>query len=103
MLLLLSRRTRRFRIWPILEINSTNEFAAPLAALLAQKADVWLLDEPATGLDVGGRAMLLEVLSEAKAQGRCLVLVTHDPTAFEGVTDAQYRLERGRLNPVEPG
>jgi heme ABC exporter ATP-binding subunit CcmA len=71
-----------------------------LAAVLAQGADVWLLDEPATGLDVAGRTMLLEVLSEAKAAGCCMVVVTHDPDAFAPVTDAQYRLERARLSPV---
>ena len=72
-----------------------------LAAVLAQRADVWLLDEPATGLDVAGRTMLLEVLTEAKEAGACLVVVTHDPAAFESVTDAQYRLERARLSRVE--
>jgi ABC-type multidrug transport system ATPase subunit len=74
-----------------------------LAAVLAQQADVWLLDEPATGLDVSGRAMLLEVLSEAKLAGACLVVVTHDPMAFAPITDAQYRLERARLSRVEQG
>ena len=69
-----------------------------LAAVMLQSADVWLLDEPATGLDVSGREMLLRVLSEAKEAGACVVVVTHDPSAFAPVTDALYRLEKARLS-----
>ncbi len=72
-----------------------------LAAVLAQEADIWLLDEPATGLDEAGRALLLELLEQARDRGVCVVVVTHDPSAYAPVRDALYRLERGRLMPGE--
>ena len=74
-----------------------------LAAVMVQSAEVWLLDEPATGLDVAGREMLLELLREAKGAGACIVVVTHDPSAFAPVTDSLYRLERARITQVEVG
>ena len=72
-----------------------------IAAVLAQEAELWLLDEPATGLDAAGRDMLMGVLEEARGAGRCVIVVTHDPSAFASVTDGLYRLERGRLNTVD--
>ena len=72
-----------------------------IAGLLVQAGDVWLLDEPTTGLDVAGREMLTSVLQEARAAGRCGLIVTHDPSLFAGVTDSLHRLERGRLETVE--
>jgi len=74
-----------------------------LAAVLVRNAQVWLLDEPTTGLDDAGRAMLLEVLRDARAAGRCVVIVTHDPASLADVTDAVYRLDRGRLSAVSGG
>jgi heme exporter protein A len=68
-----------------------------LARILVQDADVWLLDEPTTGLDEAGRALFAEVVSEARGQGRCLVLVTHDPSLVAATTDRLYRLDNGRL------
>lgn len=44
---------------------------------LAQEADLLLLDEPMTGLDVVSRSMIADVLSAAVAQGRTTVMTTH--------------------------
>ncbi len=67
-----------------------------LARVLAQEAELWLLDEPSTGLDRSGRALLLELLGEAKQAGRALVVVTHDPAALESLTDQTCALDKGR-------
>ncbi len=48
-----------------------------LARLLLLGPDLWLLDEPEATLDGEGRALLLEVLGEAK-EGAGLVYATHD-------------------------
>ena len=45
---------------------------------LAQEADVLLLDEPVTGLDVVSRAVILEVVDEEVAAGRTVVTTTHN-------------------------
>lgn len=44
---------------------------------LAQDADILLLDEPVTGLDVVSRARILEVIAEERSQGRIVVMTTH--------------------------
>jgi manganese transport system ATP-binding protein len=45
---------------------------------LAQDADVLLLDEPVTGLDVASVQRIREVVAEERAAGRTVVVATHD-------------------------
>jgi len=72
-----------------------------LARLLLQDADLWLLDEPTTGLDTAGRALAVELLAEARARGRCVVCVTHDPELLTPVTDRRLALVEGRAQAGE--
>ena len=44
---------------------------------LAQGADLLLLDEPVTGLDIVSREVILDVVAEERAAGRSVVLTTH--------------------------
>ena len=44
---------------------------------LAQQADVLLLDEPVTGLDIVSREVILDVVREERAAGRSVVMTTH--------------------------
>lgn len=44
---------------------------------LAQKAEVLLLDEPVTGLDVTSRSIILGLIDEEVADGRTVVVTTH--------------------------
>ena len=45
---------------------------------LAQEADVLLLDEPVTGLDVVSRELILDAVTAERAAGRTVVVSTHD-------------------------
>ena len=44
---------------------------------LAQQADVLLLDEPLTGLDVMSRSLIIEALAGLEAAGKTTVITTH--------------------------
>lgn len=44
---------------------------------LAQEADVLLLDEPVTGLDIVSREVILEVVREERSSGRSVIMTTH--------------------------
>lgn len=45
---------------------------------LAQESNVLLLDEPITGLDVGSRSTILDVIDEQVTAGRVVVMTTHE-------------------------
>ncbi len=68
-----------------------------LARTLLHGPDLLLLDEPFTGLDPRGRALLVEWLAEERAAGRALVVVTHRPEPVLPLVDRVAILRRGRV------
>lgn len=72
-----------------------------LGRLLAQQADLWLLDEPTTGLDVSGIAMLRGLLRELAERGGAAIVATHDIERFETDFSGRITLRGGRI--VEGG
>jgi len=49
-----------------------------IAALLARRPELWLLDEPHAGLDQGGRDAVDELLAAASAAGATVLLASHE-------------------------
>ena len=49
-----------------------------LARLMLSDPQLILLDEPATGLDVASRRMLLDLMLEARARGAAILWISHD-------------------------
>jgi heme exporter protein A len=75
-----------------------------LARALLHAPQLLLLDEPSTGLDARGLERLLRVLSEERARGAIVVLVTHDRALVEACADQRIELRAGKLAraPVAP-
>ena len=59
------------------ELSGGQRQRALVAQGLAQEADVLLLDEPATGLDVVSRDVILGIVDEERDAGRSVVMTTH--------------------------
>jgi heme exporter protein A len=57
-----------------------------LASLLTAGAVLWILDEPLTGLDVDGVAMVEGLIQDHVAAGGMAVMTTHQPFAFTDIT-----------------
>jgi len=51
---------------------------ATLIRSLLHDPRVWILDEPFSGLDPAGSALLARVIQEERSGGRAIILVTHD-------------------------
>ncbi len=60
------------------ELSGGQRQRAFVAQGLAQEADLLLLDEPITGLDVVSRHHILEAIAGARAAGQAVVVSTHD-------------------------
>lgn len=56
-----------------------------LAGLLTAGALLWILDEPLTGLDVHGVALVEGLLREHLDRGGLVVMTTHQPLTLDGV------------------
>ncbi len=56
-----------------------------LASLLTLQPEVWLLDEPAAGLDPRSQSWLVEFVQEQQRLGKTIVTATHDLSLAEEV------------------
>jgi heme exporter protein A len=68
-----------------------------VARALVHKPRLLLADEPFTGLDRAGVALLSELLAEERARGCIMVVVTHDFDAVAPLIDRVVVLARGRI------
>ncbi|MFO7541889.1 MAG: cytochrome c biogenesis heme-transporting ATPase CcmA [Thiobacillus sp.] len=57
-----------------------------LAGLITAGALLWILDEPLTGLDVNGVAMVENLIRDHVVSGGMAIMTTHQPLALEGVS-----------------
>ena len=73
---------------PIRTLSGGEAQRARLAALAAQEAAWWLLDEPANHLDPVVRFELVEAVRRRAASGLGLLFVTHDLTLLPHVPEA---------------
>ncbi|MEX0836166.1 MAG: metal ABC transporter ATP-binding protein [Nitriliruptor sp.] len=62
----------------LVELSGGQRQRAYVAQGLAQQADVLLLDEPITGLDLVTQEVIADVVTSEAAAGRTVVLTTHD-------------------------
>lgn len=68
-----------------------------MARILAAGADVWLLDEPASGLDLASRLRFQDLLKEARSRGVAICLIEHNLDVVTELADRIAFLERGRV------
>ena len=63
---------------PLRSLSGGQQQRTYLAQVLAHKADLMILDEPATGLDAGGRELYLQAIDGELRRGASIVMATHD-------------------------
>jgi heme exporter protein A len=82
---------------PVRALSRGAQQRCALARALLHEPDLLLLDEPFTGLDLAGVAILREILKGTTDSGATLLMSTHDlPRAFELCRSAVV-LQRGRI------
>lgn len=72
-----------------------------LAQALVHDPDVYILDEPMSGLDPIGRALVKDIILDLKNQGKCVFFSTHITDDVEKVCDRVGILSHGELQLVE--
>lgn len=69
---------------PVRMLSTGQRRRAALAPLIAANAPVWLLDEPANGLDTASIAQLEGIVAAHRARGGAVIAATHLPLALPG-------------------
>jgi len=67
---------------PVRMLSTGQRKRAALARTLASDASIWLLDEPANGLDVQAAATLGDVVAHHRARGGIVLAASHLPLAW---------------------
>lgn len=83
-------RGRRMR-----QLSAGQRRKVALAATLARPAELLLLDEPHAALDPEGKELLDALLADAGAQGRTVILASHEAERVRSVATRRYRLSGG--------
>lgn len=63
---------------PISQLSGGQQQRVFLARALAQQADLYLLDEPFTGIDQKTEALMLGIFAELRAEGKTLLVCSHE-------------------------
>jgi ABC-2 type transport system ATP-binding protein len=71
-----------------------------LAQALLHDPELLILDEPLSGIDPIGRQELLELFQSLAAQGKCLLISSHELEALEKLTNHVAIMARGRVAAV---
>jgi ABC-2 type transport system ATP-binding protein len=71
-----------------------------LAQALLHDPDLYILDEPMSGLDPLGRALVKQIMSDLKARGRTVFFSTHVTADVEAVCDRVAVIVGGKLQTV---
>jgi heme exporter protein A len=71
---------------PVRYLSTGQKKRAALARLLGQDAQVWLLDEPLSGLDTASQGLVSELVREHCAGGGIALIASHQPLDVPGMT-----------------
>lgn len=71
-------RMTEFRKRQIAQLSGGQQQRVFMARALAQGSEILLLDEPFAGVDAATERAILDVLEQARASGRTLIVVHHD-------------------------
>lgn len=72
-----------------------------IAQVLIHDPEVYVLDEPMSGLDPLGRALVKDIIRELKERGKCVFFSSHITSDVESVCDRVGIILKGELKSVE--
>jgi len=83
-------------------LSGGNQQKVALARLLAADCDLWLLDEPTRGIDVGAKAEIYALIDELARGGAAVLLVSSSLEELLGISDRISVMRDGSLGPARP-
>jgi heme ABC exporter ATP-binding subunit CcmA len=81
----------------VVKLSAGQRRRTALATVLARRPELWLLDEPHTGLDTDGRNLIDDVLRRAVAAGATILFASHEMDRAEPLASRVVRIDAGRV------
>ena len=82
---------------PVRRLSGGEAQRLSLALALVGRPEVAFLDEPTSGIDVGGRQLIREVIRELRDDGVCVLVTTHDLDEAEKLADRVVIIDHGQV------
>ncbi|CAM4227505.1 manganese transporter [Bacillus manliponensis] len=76
------------------ELSGGQQQRVFLARALAQKAEIFFLDEPFVGIDVTSEETIIQILRELRKEGKTIIVVHHDLSKAEAYFDELLLLNK---------
>ncbi|HEY1117231.1 MAG TPA: ATP-binding cassette domain-containing protein, partial [Acidimicrobiales bacterium] len=92
---------------PAARLSAGQKRRTALAALLARRPELWLLDEPHAGLDRAGRDLVDRLVRDAAVAGATVLFASHELDRAEGLATRTVTIAGGQIRddsgtPVRP-
>ncbi len=68
-----------------------------LTAILVQKNDVFILDEPFNGVDIHSNLLIIEIINKLKSLGKTILISSHIFSTLAQTCDEIYLLKKGKI------
>jgi ribose transport system ATP-binding protein len=82
---------------PVSDLSGGNQQKIAVARLLLHDVDIFLLDEPTRGIDVGSKAHIYQLIDELAARGKAVLIVSSYLPELLGVCDRIAVMCKGRM------
>lgn len=79
------------------ELSGGNKQKVVFSKWLAKKSDILILDCPTRGIDVGVKAAMYRLMTELKAQGKSIVMISEELLELIGMSDRILVIKDGKL------
>jgi ribose transport system ATP-binding protein len=79
------------------QLSGGNQQKVAMARLLERDVDIFLLDEPTRGIDVGSKAVMYRLLADLAAKGKSIIVASSVTSELLGLCDRIGVMSRGRL------
>lgn len=78
-------------------LSGGNQQKAVLARWLTTQSQVFILDEPTVGVDIGAKVEIYQLIEELAAEGAAIIVSSSDPGELLGLCDRLLVMVRGEL------
>lgn len=82
----------------VMELSGGNKQKVALAKWLGFGADIFILDCPTRGIDIGVKSNIYALMQDLKAQGKSIILISEELPEVIGMSDRTIILKDGRIS-----
>ena len=79
------------------ELSGGNKQKVVVAKWIANDSDIFIMDCPTRGIDIGVKAAIYDLMSELKKEGRSMIMISEEMPEVLGMADRVLIMRDGRI------